>query len=155
MADLFGDWVSDEWIEDVFAACEKAPQHRYLFLTKNPSKYNKLAQLGKLPTLDNYWYGSTITNTDDPFWYSGSHNTFISVEPILGDFPFGKVLPSDLVDWVIIGAMTGPGSKEHHPTTETVYNIATALGPVFMKDSLIPIVGEENMRREYPWNTTP
>lgn len=23
--------------------------------------------------------------------------------------------------------------------------------PVFMKDSLIPIVGEENMRRELPW----
>lgn len=22
---------------------------------------------------------------------------------------------------------------------------------VFMKDSLIPIVGEENMRREFPW----
>ena len=24
---------------------------------------------------------------------------------------------------------------------------------VFMKDSLIPIVGEENMRREFPWTT--
>lgn len=24
---------------------------------------------------------------------------------------------------------------------------------VFMKDSLIPIVGEENMRRELPWET--
>lgn len=36
MADLFGEWVSDEWIKEVFAACEKAPQHNYLFLTKNP-----------------------------------------------------------------------------------------------------------------------
>lgn len=34
MADLFGDWVPDEWIKAVFDACEKAPQHRYLFLTK-------------------------------------------------------------------------------------------------------------------------
>ncbi len=151
MADLFGNWVPDEWIEDVFAACEKAPQHRYLFLTKNPSRYDKLALLGKLPTSDNYWYGSTITNTDDPFWCSGSHNTFISVEPILSDFPHGKVLPSDLVDWVIIGAMTGSGSKKHQPTPETVYNIATAIGPVFMKDSILPIIGEENMRREFPW----
>lgn len=25
---------------------------------------------------------------------------------------------------------------------------------VFMKDSLIPIVGEENMRRELPWETS-
>lgn len=39
MADLFGDWVPDEWIEEVFAACKNAPQHRYLFLTKNPKRY--------------------------------------------------------------------------------------------------------------------
>ena len=32
MADLFGAWVPDEWIKAVFDACEKAPQHRYLFL---------------------------------------------------------------------------------------------------------------------------
>lgn len=34
MADLFGEWVPDEWIAEVFMACEAAPQHRYLFLTK-------------------------------------------------------------------------------------------------------------------------
>ncbi len=148
MAALFGDWVPYSWIEEIFAACEKAPQHRYLFLTKNPTRYHELALFNKLPASENYWYGSTITNTDDLFWHSGSHNTFISVEPILGNFTFGKDVP---VDWVIIGAMTGPGSKEHQPTSETVFNIARATGPVFMKDSLIPIVGEENMRREFPW----
>jgi len=31
MADLFGEWVPDEWIEQVFKACEAAPQHRYMF----------------------------------------------------------------------------------------------------------------------------
>ncbi|MFR1061782.1 MAG: DUF5131 family protein [Enterocloster sp.] len=36
MADLFGEWVPDEWIEEVFEACDNAPQHNYLFLTKNP-----------------------------------------------------------------------------------------------------------------------
>jgi len=40
MADLFGDWVPDEWIQRVFDACKAAPQHRYLFLTKNPERYN-------------------------------------------------------------------------------------------------------------------
>lgn len=34
MADLFGSWVPDSWIEEVFAACDKAPQHNYIFLTK-------------------------------------------------------------------------------------------------------------------------
>lgn len=36
MADLFGEWVPDEWIKAVFDACLAAPQHRYLFLTKIP-----------------------------------------------------------------------------------------------------------------------
>ena len=27
MADLFGDWIPDEWIQAVFKACEAAPQH--------------------------------------------------------------------------------------------------------------------------------
>jgi len=151
MADLFGDWVPDEWIDEVFAACGKAPQHRYLFLTKNPSRYQKLSWIGKLPVSDNYWYGSTVTNINDLFWCSGSYNTFLSIEPILGDFPFGDILPRDRVDWVIIGAMTGPDSKKHQPTPETVYNIATPPGPVFMKDSLISIVGKKNMRREFSW----
>ena len=39
MADLFGEWVPDEWINTVFAACLEAPQHNYLFLTKNPGQY--------------------------------------------------------------------------------------------------------------------
>ncbi len=62
MADLFGDWVPDEWIEEVFKACEKATQHRYLFLTKNPKRYGDLAKAGKLPQRENMWYGSTLDN---------------------------------------------------------------------------------------------
>lgn len=43
MADLFGDWIPDEWIEAVFEACKAAPQHNYLFLTKSPGRYQILA----------------------------------------------------------------------------------------------------------------
>ena len=66
-----------------------------------------------------------------------------------------KRKPMKKVDWIVIGAMTGPGSKAHQPKKEWIAPIvedAQALSvPVFMKDSLIPIVGEENMRREFPW----
>lgn len=72
MADLFGEWVPDSWIEEVFAACEKASQHRYLFLTKNPGRYSQLAKNGKLPKSKNMWYGRLLANT------------FVSIEP--GDF---------------------------------------------------------------------
>lgn len=61
MADLFGRWVPDDWIEQVFDACRRAPRHTYLFLTKNPQRYCDLASAGKLPTEPNFWYGTTMT----------------------------------------------------------------------------------------------
>jgi protein gp37 len=56
MGDLFGELVPDEWIREVFAACEAAPWHNYMFLTKNSKRYFGLQ------TRDNYWYGTTVTN---------------------------------------------------------------------------------------------
>jgi protein gp37 len=58
MGDLFGDWVPDEWVEAVFVACAKAPQHTYVFLTKNPKRYLRLGESGRLPS--HHRYGSTV-----------------------------------------------------------------------------------------------
>lgn len=153
MADLFGKWVPGEWIKEVFEACKRAPQHRYLFLTKNPARYYRLAQAGKLPELDNFWYGSSTPTAYDDAFMSDEHNTFISVEPIIGHFewkPDG--VSRAFADWVVLGAMTGPARKRSVPKVGTIKNILASVDvPVFMKDSLIPIVGEENMRRELPW----
>lgn len=162
MADLFGEWVPDSWIEEVFAACEKAPQHRYLFLTKNPKRYGELVKAGKLPQRDNMWYGSTLDNMQARRYpgrfkrYPGGYedNTFVSIEPLteymdvgLGSFGGDK--------WVIIGAETGNRKGKVTPKKEWVDKICEEADithmAVFMKDSLIPIVGEKNMRREFPW----
>lgn len=154
MGDLFGPWIPDEWIQAVFNACKQAPQHRYLFLTKYPERYTKLARKGELPTNDNFWYGSSYINSCAPVFTSIEHNRFVSMEPILF-----KVQQRDPVltntDWLIIGAMTGPGKKRHRPERgwiEIVAKDAESLSiPVFMKDSLIQIMGEENMKRDFPW----
>lgn len=155
MADLFGSWVPDSWIEAVFAACEKAPQHRYLFLTKNPDRYTELALADKLPIRENFWYGSTATDPDMTFWWSEAHNTFASFEPLLAPFEPVEDGGTHRINWAIIGAMTGPGASEYRPKKEwvdTIVGEAHAAGiPVFMKDSLLPIVGEAGMRREFPW----
>lgn len=158
MADLFGPWVPDEWIEAVFEACEKASQHRYLFLTKNPQRYADLARTGKLPQRENMWYGSTLDNMEARR-YPGRirDNTFVSIEPLtermdvgLGSFGGDR--------WVIIGAETGNRTGKVAPEKEWVDTICAAAdlthAAVFMKDSLLPIVGEENMRRELPWGAT-
>ncbi len=155
MADLFGEWVPDEWIEEVMKACLLSPQHRYLFLTKNPGRYMRLAEAGKLPERDNFWYGSSVPTPDATFWWSDHHNTFVSIEPMMEAFPSAGDCPVKKVGWVIMGAMTGPGSKAHQPKKEWVESLVedamASVVPVFMKDSLLPIVGTDGMVRDFPW----
>lgn len=159
MADLFGKWVPDEWIEAVINACLAAPQHRYLFLTKNPARYIELAEKGILPDdVDNMWFGSTVTTPETEFFYSASHNTFLSIEPILK--PFRDSLDTGVqackkTDWIIIGAETGNRKNKVVPTAswimEIVQNAEKTNTPVFMKESLREIMGG-CFRQEFPWN---
>ncbi|MEA4922187.1 MAG: DUF5131 family protein [Eubacteriaceae bacterium] len=154
MADLFGPWIPDEWIRKVFEACEQAPQHKYMFLTKFPERVGELTHKGQLPTGDNYWWGSTITDNNSRR-YPGclGQKTYLSIEPLrerldVGLGSFGST------DWIIIGAETGPKTRKGRPEKEWIDTICDAAAithtPVFMKNSLIEIMGEENMRREFP-----
>lgn len=157
MADLFGNWVPDEWIEKVFTACKAAEGHRYLFLTKNPARYIELAQAGKLPAGDSFWYGSTTTSPDMPAFWADKYNTFVSIEPLLSRFGSSDETGTAYsTDWAIIGAETGSRKDKVVPKREWVEEIVDAFHaagkPVFMKDSLIPVVGEPGMIREFPWD---
>ena len=154
MADLFGDWVPLEWIQEVFEACEAAPQHRYLFLTKNPKRYADLYAKNILPIRKRYWYGTTVTSPEQPFFYikvpDDNPHTFVSIEPIMGSF--GKI--KDLPDWVIVGAETGNRKGRVAPQKEWIDGIATECKrcrtPIFMKESLRDLMGSD-FRQEFPW----
>lgn len=152
MADLFGDWVPDEWIHEVFAACEKAPQHRYLFLTKNPARYTKLLTRYTPP---NMWFGWSQTGPfeRDKMHFNVHHsvNTFVSIEPLLK--PIER--PNFRADWYIVGAETGRKKGKVTPEKEWVMEIAE-MGreqekPVFMKESLRDIMGDDFIQ-QYPWD---
>lgn len=149
MADLFGDWVPDEWIRDVFEACEAAPQHRYLFLTKNPSRYSRLYKEGKLPHLIDCWWGASTSRTDDS--YNIGYKTFASIEPIYEDFSSAE---APLCGWVIIGAETGNRKGKIVPRKEWISTFAKKCEydgvPVFMKESLRELMGSD-FRQEFPW----
>lgn len=153
MADLFGDWVPDEWIRSVFEACEAAPQHRYLFLTKNPKRYAMLAEKGMLPGGNNFWYGSTTSKQNSPYWLNPDYKSFRSIEPILGEFERFNV-PIKYADWVIIGAETGNRKDKVIPKREWVDNIISqcrsAGVPVFLKSSLLEVMQGEFIQ-EFPW----
>lgn len=158
MADLFGEWIPDEWIERVFEACKAADNHRYLFLTKNPKRYIELAEKGKLPEDDIFWYGSTATNPNMPVFFSEKHHTFASIEPILSPFDeeiYGEMGFVNKIDWAIFGAETGNRKDKIVPKRswmeDAVKLLHEAGKPVFMKDSLIPIWGEDIIT-EFPWS---
>lgn len=57
--------------------------------------------------------------------------------------------------WVIVGAETGSRKDKVTPEKSWIDAITKtcieSCIKLFMKDSLIPIVGEENMFREFPW----
>lgn len=151
MADLFGKWVPDSWIEEVFAACEKAPQHNYLFLTKNPGRY---IEFKNLPEKKNMWYGTSITNPHTIFLWGKDVNTFLSIEPILE--PFGKseyALKSGFIKWIIVGAETGRRKDKVVPKREWIEQIVEDCRihniPLFMKSSLAEIWGEP-LIQEFP-----
>lgn len=139
MADLFGDWIPDEWIEAVFEACKAAPQHNYLFLTKSPGRYQILAAAGKLPELPNFWYGSSITGPDNWFWWSEYHHTFVSYEPMLKPLGIADEDAARKVDWIIAGAETGHRAGKITPEEGWLEELAAAARragvPLWIKDS--------------------
>lgn len=177
MADLFGEWVPDGWIREVFEACEAAPQHRYIFLTKNPARLCKMASAFQLeqwnkkhdrphpqtkefagtmplPMHDNWWFGSTLNNANATrFDGRFRWNTFTNIEPLMEYMNVG--LGSFGGDkWVIIGAETGNRKGKVIPKREWVENILNAARitrmKVFMKESLRDLMGDD-FRQEFPW----
>ena len=208
MADLFGNWVSQEWINEIFTACNDAQQHNYLFLTKNVNGYEKAVDNFAVEDrgsedsqkfFKNFWFGVTITNQNDVHKATilqelPEGHRFLSIEPlheqielnisldrcpvcgsneIYEDNPYTAVgLPKyycdccgewesnnwkDLkasIDWVILGAETGNRKGKIIPKEQWILSIVEqcrqANIPVFMKDSLVSIMGEANMLREFP-----
>lgn len=153
MADLFGAWVPDEWIEEVFKACAKAPQHNYLFLTKYPFRLLQMKYTGTLPLKDNMWYGTSYTHNGMMYECdSRAGNWFLSIEPLLEDLG-GMKWEKNRPGWVIIGAETGRRKDKVIPKHEWIENIVQQCRqydiPVFMKSSLIDIWGE-SLIQEFP-----
>lgn len=155
MADLFGVWVPDSWIEEVFRACEAAPWHTYIFLTKNPRRYMELAEKGVIRPADNFWYGTTATTPETEFFWHDQLNIFVSIEPILAAFPDAKQPDNGIqkVKWVIVGAETGNRKGKVVPEPGWIRDIVKACRatkiPVFLKNNLQNTWGE-GLIQEWP-----
>lgn len=165
MSDI-ADW-RPEWIEEVFEAIIQNPQHHYLFLTKRPECYRHVVSVvthmcskATYPTFEKVfktvWFGVTITCPDEIERLSRMSaflpNRFASIEPIQARFDSLKGVK--LLDWVIVGPETGNREGKVVPPKWWIEELAWICAgdkvPIFMKESCVPIVGEENMLRQFP-----
>lgn len=114
MADLFGKWVPNDWIEKVFAACLESPEWQYMFLTKWPARYSKM------PLIPRAWYGASITHQRDVSRVETAMSKigdgvvkWVSMEPMLSWIEFSDLSWCDLV---VIGAQTSTNQPDgFHP----------------------------------------
>jgi len=146
MADLFGEWVPNEWINAVLESVTNNPKWNFLFLTKNPKRLLDFA----FPK--NAWVGTTVDIqsrvgvAEDVFKQIDASVKFLSCEPMLEELTFSDI---SMFDWVIIGGSSGnhrtPASQPEWKWVEKLLNqIRGANIRVYFKPNLT------TRPREYP-----
>lgn len=110
MADLYGRWVPDEWIQRVHASMLAAPDWQYITLTKFPARYVGL----DMPP--GAWIGTSVDEqkrvriAEKAFReIDGGAVKWLSLEPLLEPLEFTDL---SMFDWVVIGAQT----QTHQPS---------------------------------------
>lgn len=106
MTDMLGKWWTSEQIQKVIDVCKENPQHTFLWLTKNPARYQDF----KWPF--NCCLGATVTNQEDavervPIMLDIANISFLSIEPILGPIDLSSI-DGYGINQVIAGCQNGP-----------------------------------------------
>jgi protein gp37 len=126
MADLFGKWVPESWILQVFEAVKSAPEWNFLFLTKFPQRLKEINDiLGGFPA--NVWVGTTVDTqarvalAERSFQGIEATVKWLSVEPMLERLTFNSLEMFDLV--AIGGQSKSTQVKEFQPEWEWVEHL--------------------------------
>lgn len=146
MADLFGQWVPQEWIDKILYVVSQTPQWTYIFLTKNPERMTDI----KWP--DNAWVGTTVdvqrrvSRAEEAFKNIQAKVKFISCEPLSEELVFVDLT---VFDWVIIGGRSRstkmPSMQPERGWVLSLMNQAYESGcKVYCKPNLTAMV------KEYP-----
>jgi protein gp37 len=143
MSDLFGDWVSYDWINAVLNTVDEAYWHTFQFLTQNPKRYlefefPKNAWLGYTSRVADFRYANIIKERHP------NNIVFVSAEPL-----HGLKLPlQGNPDWIIMGLETGNRKNKVIPERawyKAIEEYASAYRiPLFVKNNA------GGWRQEYP-----
>lgn len=144
MGDLFHPETPREHIEAVLETVRDCPQHTFIFLTKNPKRYQefvfpKNCLLGATATDQESWDRAADAFYGYPpgRWRISHHDRiFISAEPLLGPINDPGCFMTDL-SWLIIGANSNRGAeKPNNDWCDALVNDAENAGvPVFVKNN--------------------
>lgn len=148
--ELFHPDIPKEWRDIIFEDIKSRPKHRFYILTKMPENIDR-----SMP--GNVWLGVSVTENNLENYQRivilsarKARVRFVSFEPLLGHID-RSYIPA-LIDWVIVGKLTGHG-KKHDPPYDWVYgivNTAKKMGiPIFLKENLREIWGEK-LIQEWP-----
>jgi protein gp37 len=107
MSDLFHPLIEDFFVYEILKVMERNPQHIFQILTKRPERVSRV----QWP--ENVWFGVTVENKKelhriDELRRIPCKIKFVSFEPLLEDL---GVIDLFGIDWVIVGAETGPGAR--------------------------------------------
>lgn len=111
MADLYGRWVPQEWIDRVHASMLASPEWQYILLTKFPDRYVGL----DMPP--GAWVGTSVDEqkrvriAERAFREIRGAVKWLSLEPLLEPLEFTDL---SMFDWVVIGAQTETRQPDGH-----------------------------------------
>ena len=156
MADLFGKWVPQEWIEAVLETINHNPQWTFLLLTKFPVRmaefsYPQNVWLGT--SVDYQWAVERAEKAFTKIKASGFNGIcWLSCEPMMERLTFSSL---EMFDWVVMGGSSkSTQTPEYKPPFEDIlhlHNQARAAGcKIYQKTNLIPGMSDEQRIREYP-----
>lgn len=146
----FADW-QPEWTKRIFARIAENPQSNFLLLTKSPER---ISFHTKLP---NVWIGVSVTSSADQYRIESLRQNihcahyFITFEPLHGALAGLDVTG---IEWIVIGTETGKRKGKIAAQPDWVWEIVKQAKasqiPVFMKEELAGVLGEDAMLQQLP-----
>lgn len=144
--ELFGDWINEDWLGDIFDVVVSYPKLTFIFLTKKPTQLIKWS-----PFPHNCWVGVSATSNMTLAGALGGLTDvkatikFVSMEPLLIWKPtatmqyFKSWMEEAELGWLIIGQQTPPSCKTR-PNIHSITQIMTTADrvnvPIFLKNNL-------------------
>ena len=148
--EIFHSSIPPAWRNQIFKIIEREKRHIFIILTKLPENIDR-------PMPESVWLGISTENMENygqrigHLYAAQARVKFVSFEPL-----FGEITSLPAVDWIIFGRLTGHG-KKYDPKPEWVKSVIdwTKGKPrkcaVFLKDNLIPILGEDYVKAHQEW----